>query len=238
MSDPPEWRHQFYETLFSTSDICVTLALAGEPGRLAVRAAQQTAARGSRGRSWDTLSDNLALSVLLRPASLARDAGHWALLAAVALAEAADVVGGSKDVKLKWPNDLMLRGNKLGGILLDTALTSDGRLDWLVIGCGVNLARAPAGAAALNGVAPAMLAQAFMDRLDVWDRERLANGFGAVREAWLARGPVLGTWLRIKAIGRESAGAFAGLGANGALLLQTGGQVHAFDTGELLQADS
>ena len=237
MSDPPKWRIKSFESLASTSDLCIALAMAGEHGHLAIRAARQTAARGSRGREWDTLTGNLAVSVLLRPATSARDAGLWALLAAVALAEAVDAVAVPVNLRLKWPNDLMLGGRKLGGILLDTALLPDGRLDWLVIGCGLNLARAPAGAAALGEFDPAALAQAFLDRLDVWDRERMINGFGHVRQAWLERGPSVGEWLRVSAAGRESAGAFAGLGTHGALLLQTGGQVHAFDTGELLQAD-
>ncbi len=217
----------------------MTLAMAGEPGRLAVRAGRQTAARGSRGRNWETLGGNLALSVLLRPGSLARDAGHWALLAAVALAEALEgLTGAGACLSLKWPNDVLLNRRKLGGILLDTHLSPDGRLEWVVIGCGVNLAEAPAGAAHLPETGPAELADAFLGRLDVWDHERLTSGFAAVRRAWLAWGPPLGEWLRVIRPGQETAGAFAGLSDEGALLLQTGGQVHAFNTGEILLAES
>lgn len=243
---PPGWRVHYFETLNTTQDTCITLANAGEPGRLAVQAARQTAARGSRGRPWTTLPGNLALSVLLRPTSPASDAGHWALLAALALAEAVQAEGGqagavqagaNADIRLKWPNDLMLGGAKLGGILLDSALRPDGGLDWLVIGCGVNLAAAPEDAAALPvPVSARAVATGFLARLDAWDRRRLLDGFQPIRQAWLARGPELGTHLHIRTGGREVAGAFQGLSDTGALLLQTGGRVHAFSTGELLQA--
>ncbi len=239
MTPPPGWRWQRFEAVPSTSDLCVTLAEAGEPDRLAVQAVRQTAPRGSRGRDWVTLPGNLAMSVLLRPACPASDAGHWALLAAVAMAEAIESVSPTSRINLKWPNDLMLGPCKLGGILLDSALRADGRLDWLVIGCGVNVAQAPAGAAALPlPVSDTDVAMQFLTRLDEWDRRRLAEGFGAVRHAWGLRGPQLGTWLRIRTGMHDVGGSFAGLGDTGALLLQTGGQVRAFQTGDMLQAES
>lgn len=241
MTAAPPWRLQHFESLGSTSDLCISLAQAGEPARLAVLATRQVAARGSRGRAWVSLPGNLALSVLLRPPGPPRQASQWALLAAVALAEALEqfTPGG---IVLKWPNDVMLDGGKLGGILLDSAV-GEGRLDWLVIGFGANLASAPdlpdRVAAQLPGAAPAprAVALAVLDRLDHWSRAALLDGFGAVRHAWIMRGPAPGALLRLRLDGAEISGAFAGLGDDGALLLQTGGRVRALQTGEVLQAN-
>ncbi len=236
MTSPPGWRLRTFESLASTSDLCATLAQAGEPAGLAVMAARQTAARGSRGRTWATLPGNLALSVLLRPPGPPASAGHWALLAAVALAEALEACA-APPIRLKWPNDIMLDGGKLGGILLDSSVGA-GRLDWLVIGFGANLAVAPdlPGAARLpHAPAVGAVASAVLAALDRWSGTALLEGFAPVRLAWLKRGPAPDTLLRIKAGGTEVAGTFAGLSDAGALLLQSGGRVRAFPTGDVLQ---
>ena len=235
---PPGWRLRHYESVQSTSDLCTTLAQAGEPGRLAITAARQTHARGSRGRTWLTLTGNLAVSVLLRPSSPASDAGQWALLAAVALVEALLPSGGA--LRVKWPNDVVLGSAKVGGILIDTALDVAGRLEWLVLGFGANLAAAPdlPGVAVVPGGAdPASVAMALLARLDHWDRVRLLDGFAPVRRAWLDLGPAPGSHLRVRWGNAELGGTFAGLGEDGALLLHSGGRIRALPTGEILQAD-
>ncbi len=199
-------------------------------------AARQTHARGSRGRTWQTLEGNLAVSVLLRPAGPASDAGQWALLAAVALAEALP----SDALRVKWPNDVVLGAAKVGGVLIDTALDVAGRLDWLVLGFGANLAAAPDlpnVAVVPGGADPAAAATLLLARLDHWDRVRQQDGFAPVRRAWLDLGPAPGSHMRVRWGNAEVGGAFTGLGDDGALLLQSGGRVHAMPTGEILQAD-
>lgn len=236
MTSPPGWRLRHYPSVGSTSDICAALAVAGEPGGLAVRADRQTAARGSRGRDWATLPGNIAVSVLLRPTGPARDAGQWALLAAVAFREALAAPG----LALKWPNDVLLDGKKLGGVLIDTALNPAGGLDWLVIGFGANLGAVPAldrPAASLPGE-PAAIAATLLVRLDHWPRIRHLEGFGAIRCAWLGHGPSQGDRLRLRHGGAEVGGTFARLDDQGALLLQSGGRIHAFQTGDVLLGSS
>lgn len=237
---PPGWRLRRYESLASTSDLCATLAAAGEPDRLAVLAARQTHGRGSRGRTWQTLPGNLALSALLRPAGPAASVGQWALLSAVVLAEAIEIAAPGMVARVKWPNDVELAGAKVGGILIDAVVGAEGRLAWLVLGFGANLAIAPdlnrplasvPGAPDPDGVASILLA-----RLDHWDRVRLLDGFAPVRRAWLGRGPVPGAHMRVRWGNKDLGGTFAGLGDDGALLLQSGGQVRALQTGEILQS--
>jgi BirA family transcriptional regulator, biotin operon repressor / biotin---[acetyl-CoA-carboxylase] ligase len=237
------WRLAVHEVLPSTSDLCRTVAAAGEPAGFAVLAHRQTQGRGSRGREWESPSGNLFLSVLLRPREQARDAAQWSLLAGVALAEAlTPLVPNPASLRLKWPNDLLLNGGKLAGILVDSAAGSDGGLEWLVIGVGVNLAIAPEvpgrAVAALSEVAPPpppeVVARAFLTALDRWRRVRLLDGFAAIRSAWLARAPELGSPVTLRLGDDVLGGGFAGLAADGSLLLRTDGRVHAFSTGVLL----
>lgn len=241
------WRLRHFATIGSTSDLCRTLAEAGEPDGLAVLADRQTAGRGSRGRAWASPSGNLALSVLVRPREVARTAGQWALLAGVAVAEALSSLvpaddGVAAGIALKWPNDIMLEGRKAGGILLDSSANERGSIGWIVIGIGVNLASAPevpgrrtASFADLGVAASAAdVAAAILARLAHWRGMRLLEGFAPVRSAWLALAHPVGTFVTLRIGGGDVGGTFAGLGEDGSLLLQTGGRVRAFATGEVL----
>lgn len=186
------WRLAVHDSLASTSDLCRALARDGEPEGLAVLARAQTGGRGSNGRRWVSPPGNLYLSVLLRPPGPAREAGQWSLLAGVAVAEAvAALLPAEADLALKWPNDLLLGGTKLAGILIDSD-AAGARLDWLVIGIGINLAHAPALAdrattcLADHITAPAseMMAAAVLARLAYWRAEHTASGFAPIRAAW------------------------------------------------------
>ncbi len=244
MSAAP-WRLHTHDSLPSTQDACRALAEAGEPGRVAVRAERQTHGRGTQGRGWMSPPGNLSLSVLLRPATAAAGSGQWGLLAAVALAEAvAAALPATVRPTLKWPNDVLVAGAKLGGILVEAAARPDAGLEWLVIGFGVNLASAPdvpgraVTAVALHAPAPqpAAFAAALLERLDHWDALRRGHGFVPVRSAWLAHGPAIGTGLQLRRAEATVTGRFAGLGEDGTLLLDSGGAVRAFASGEVGEA--
>jgi BirA family biotin operon repressor/biotin-[acetyl-CoA-carboxylase] ligase len=241
------WRLRSFPSIDSTSDLCTKLAAAGEPEGLAIMALRQTAGRGSRGRNWQSPVGNLYISALLRPPGMLAEGGRWALLSAVALAEAlASVLPDPGLLALKWPNDVLLDGRKVSGILLDATAGQGGAIDWLVIGCGVNLAHAPEVPGRRTACvaefapppAPAAMAEVLLARLAHWRAVRALEGFGPVRQAWLARAQPVGTKLQLSYGGRLVGGSFAGLADDGSLLLATGGRVEAFATGEiLLQAD-
>jgi BirA family biotin operon repressor/biotin-[acetyl-CoA-carboxylase] ligase len=228
------WRLRRYATLPSTSDLCVQLARDGETDGLAVLADRQTAGRGSRGRSWASPPGALCLSALVRPRDPAAASGHWALLSALALYDALSPHAPPDALSLKWPNDVLIGGRKLGGILLDAASGAAG-LDWLVIGFGANLAGAPEGAGALGGAPePGLVAASVLAALDRWRQARLDEGWAAIRAAWLARAHPAGTPLRVRSGGLDASGAFGGLAENGALLLHADGGIRAFPTGDVL----
>lgn len=227
------WRLQIFESLPSTSDLCRNLAVQGEPEGAAVLAKRQTAGRGSRGTIWHDAPGNLYLSVLLRPIGKVRDVGHYALLAGVAVADALQTPG----VKLKWPNDILLNGAKLGGILVDIAHGADG-IDWLVIGMGVNLATPPEGTGrlvtALDGtLLPEAVTARVLDRLSHWKSVRSLQGWTAIRAAWLNHALPIGTAMTLRRGTDTIAGTFAGLADDASLKLEVHGQVHAFSSGEV-----
>ena len=236
------WRLAVYESLPATADFCRLRAEAGEPGGLAILARQQTAGRGTHGRPWAGAAGNLFLSALLRPGGPAREASQWSLLAGVALAEALSAhLTDHAALALKWPNDVLLHGRKVAGILAESAADGQGGLSWLSLGFGANLAVAPdvpdRPTACLAEVgtppSPETLAWQVLEALARWSGVRARAGFAPVRAAFLARAPAQGTPITLRLGDRKMGGAFAGLGDDGSLLLRTGGRVHAFAAGEV-----
>ncbi|MFC7551121.1 biotin--[acetyl-CoA-carboxylase] ligase [Pseudoroseomonas wenyumeiae] len=158
----------------------------------------------------------------------------------MALADAAAaVLPPGTDLRLKWPNDLLLGGAKCAGILCQGGVDAAGGIGWVVFGIGVNLAVAPAlpdrptASLARPGAVPpepVAFAQGLMAAVDLWR----GRGLEAVRAAWLARGPVLDTPLLLRQGGTAREGRFAGLDQDGRLLLATPSGVVPVAAGELL----
>jgi BirA family biotin operon repressor/biotin-[acetyl-CoA-carboxylase] ligase len=232
------FRLQVHEALPSTSDLLIRLAEAGEPEGLAILAHRQTAGRGTQGRAWEGPVGNLHLSVLLRPAEPLRLVPQWGFLAAVALTDALlPLLPDPAALSLKWPNDLLLGGAKAAGIL-----TESGGSGWVCLGIGGNLSHAPQlpgrATASLAGLgvappAPEDFAAALLAAIGRRRAQRAAEGFGAIRAAWLACGPAPGSHLAIRRQGAEITGRFAGLADDGSLLIDTGGRIRTLASGEV-----
>ena len=222
-------RHLAYDTLGSTNAEALALVRAGERGPLWVSAARQTAGRGRRGRAWVSEPGNLYVSLLLSdPAPVERVAELSfvaALAARDAIAEAVPVF--APRLGFKWPNDVLLAGDKVAGILIEGEVTR-GEPAMAVIGIGVNCVSHPAEAAfpatdlRAHGanIAPqgllAGLSAALFKRLAQWDR---GNGFGGIRGDWIAVAHPIGATVKVSDGGAEQTGRFAGLDATGRLLL-------------------
>ncbi len=209
------------------------LARNGASEGLWLRAERQTGGKGRQGRAWESPAGNLYISTLIRVRAGDPSPATLALTAAVALEEAVSVfVPG---VQLKWPNDLLIGGAKLSGILLERAG------DAIVIGFGVNLAHhpenleRPATSLAAHGVTPdpELFAETLAESLARWVAS-WREGLGPVRDRWLARAHPIGTALTARlADGSSLDGLFGGLDANGSLILRladgTSHVIHAAD---------
>lgn len=136
------YRFHITESLDSTNDEACRRARAGDGGDLVIIADGQTAGRGRRGRSFlSPAGSGIYMSVLLRP-SLSADASTLLtpLAAVCAVRAIRDTTGVS--VGIKWVNDVVYRERKLAGILTAGSVAADGRLDYAVVGIGINLTNA------------------------------------------------------------------------------------------------
>ncbi len=223
--------HQLAE-VDSTNEEARRLAMAGEGGPIWITASRQTAGRGRRGRAWISPPGNLAASLLLRPPRSAAECAQLSFLAAIAAHDALSPYTSNHALNLKWPNDVLLNGRKLSGLLLESVSngqTTKPMPDWLIIGIGINLEAHPEGMefpatslTALGLTAPPAstilteLAASFAKWYEIW----LAEGFAPIRDAWLARAGGLGDRIRARLSDGELWGVFEGIDQTGALILR------------------
>ena len=232
----------------STNDDALRAAREGEPGGLWVVAAQQLSGRGRHGRHWASPPGNLYASLLLRDPCDAALAPQLGFVAGLALHRAVETVAGigAPRLALKWPNDLLLDGAKVAGLLLEGHRIGPSLA--VVIGFGVNVAHAPAGtpypAAALKAADPAVtrealfeaLAAAYAKTFSDWDTAQhrdSADPFRSIRRFWLERAAGLGGEVTVRLPSGERRGVFEGLDRSGRLRLKTAAGVELIDAGDL-----
>lgn len=221
-----------YDTVGSTNVEGLALAREGR-GPAWVVARAQTDGRGRRGREWSTARGNLAASfasVFETPASTAATLGFVAGLALEAALRRVAPSLQARDGRpeLKWPNDVIVDGAKLAGILLEADALPDGRLA-VVLGIGVNVVSAPedlpypaTSLAARGDVVAAedlfaALADSLVGWLEVWDGGR---GLSAIRKAWMARAAGLGAQVSVDLGGRTIRGRFESIDDSGRLVIR------------------
>jgi BirA family biotin operon repressor/biotin-[acetyl-CoA-carboxylase] ligase len=232
-----------YACLGSTNDEAKRLAEAGAPEGLLVVAETQTAGRGRQGRRWLTPPyTTLALSLVLRPDLEAQHAARITMLAGVGVCEALEQAASVR-ATLKWPNDVLLDGRKAGGILAETGL-SGARLDYVVLGVGLNVSQAPP-AEAVNFPATSVEAAAGrpVDRLDllraIMDRlsaryPDLPPARPDLHTAWLNRLVWQGQRVVAHSPEGDYHGCMTGAAEDGALLLKLdSGEVRRVVVGEV-----
>ncbi|MFK5996649.1 MAG: biotin--[acetyl-CoA-carboxylase] ligase [Rhodobacterales bacterium] len=230
------WPSGYDRVVFDTIDSTNAEAkrrLTSSAGPVWILAHAQTAGIGRRGRVWSTEAGNFA-ATLLQPLTMPLgQAALQSFTAALALRDAFIAIGGAADdFNLKWPNDVLLKGGKVAGILLETAGIGPSHL---CIGIGVNLAHAPsAHALESSAVPPKSLAEdagitvdadtlltALATAYDARLQQFQQGGFDAIRRDWLAHAVKLGKVITARTVSEEISGRFETVDETGALVLHT-----------------
>ncbi len=222
-----DWLWLDYDEIDSTNNAALKLSQTLPAGTKAViTAVRQTAGRGRRGRNWKSMEGNLFMS-LIDEADM-KDLGKMVFMSALCLLQTIKKLApdGRADVKLKWPNDVLLNGGKVSGILFEKGA---GR--FFVVGIGVNIVAVPPPEGMLYPVSCLKNAEILTNRtiflknyLEIWNKTRdtwRQKGFEPIREMWLEN--VKGLNEEISVINENSAkkGIFTGVDEDGALLLKT-----------------
>lgn len=240
---PPGFTLVALDETGSTNDELRRLAREGAEEGLIVSAKRQTSGRGRRGREWSSPEGNLYFSLLLRPECPVHEAAQLSFVAAVALLEAsASLLPPHSDLKLKWPNDMLLFDAKVAGILLEAESSETEQPDFVILGVGVNLAASPdntpykATNFAENGasdVTPDDMLTAFcryfLRQVRLW----VDDGFSPVRRNWMHHAKGLGETINVNLGKTVLTGKFTDLDAGGALLLDTGDGPRTITAGDV-----
>ena len=238
---PSGYRLLAFDTLASTNATALEAARAGASAGTVVWARRQTEGRGRRGRNWESFDGNLYVSIILRPQVSLATAAQLGFAGALAVAEAIEMLAPSGPaVALKWPNDVLVRGRKIAGVLLESYIEPDGRLAALVLGVGVNVAAHPGDGNTGDGhpvdgamypttalqaepgaghVGAEALLSALIRAFDGWYGSWRTAGFAPLRAAWLARAKGLGTPVAVRLPRETRHGIFQDLDETGALCL-------------------
>ena len=227
---PPFFSLTAFDEVDSTSIQAKRLAEEGAPSGQLVVANSQNGGVGRRGRAWSSPAGNLYCSLMIRPNCSSHEAAKLSFLIAVALYHAVrPLLPADVSVNLKWPNDVLVDGKKIAGILLESKSKSDGNLEWLVIGTGVNLKHFPEVTEGLpatsmleNGadVDPADMLNRYADQFLKYYMEWQQNGFAPIRDEWLNYAKGIGGPVVARLPNAELSGIFKGLSTDGALILQ------------------
>ena len=233
------------ESCASTNDEARKLATLGEqnyPDGTLIWAKEQTAGRGRRGRAWDSPQGNLYLSLILRPGVPLRKASQLSFVAALALFDAlANISEPGHQIKLKWPNDVLLEDKKVAGILLESQADNREAPAWVILGIGVNVTHFPqdtvfpsTSLSAENwSVSVEATLQAFARSFQRWANSWAEDGFEKIRLSWLQRALGLGQKIEVNLETVTLEGVFKDIDKHGALVLDRHGTEQRITAGEV-----
>ena len=210
-----------YDEVASTNDAAKDYAARGETQPAVFIADRQTGGRGRSGNSWESPVGNLYMSCVLFRDMPAKNAGQYSFLTAVALFDTIQpYLANHQTLALKWPNDLLLDDKKLAGILLESNVL-DGRLNWLVIGVGINLAYAPDYAAKLGDQIDRLkFAETLLSNVSSLSQVIERSGFKSIRKRWLGHAARLGKNIQVRLPRETLSGTFETIDEDGCLILK------------------
>lgn len=218
-----------FDAVKSTNDTALEMARRGEPEGTVVIAGHQTKGRGRRGRSWwGAPGESLFMSVILRPDLPAEEFCRLSFVASLAVAEHLSCEH-TLDARVKWPNDVLIDGRKIAGILVETTHAAGQRAAVVGIGVNVNQRSFPPELADLatsvmletgSEVDVERIAQALAETIFAYYEQYIANGFEEILNRWRKYMWGIGRQAEVRMEGRVLRGAISGVDSTGALVIR------------------
>lgn len=227
-----------FDVLDSTNEEAKRHADNGGTHGAVIWAHRQTSGRGRMGREWVSPEGNLYVSVLLQPHCGLKERTQLAFLTAVAMVDTLEpILEEVGEVSCKWPNDILLDGKKIGGILLESFQTTNdfGRVqEWVVIGLGLNITQHPESgtrypatslkAAGIELISAKIVLSRFVYnfimRYDAWQE----TDFSDVRDAWLESAFGVNELIHVEVGDEKVTGVYEAIDDQGSLMLSVAGK--------------
>lgn len=235
-----------YESVDSTNEEARRLAEGGGSHGAVIWAKEQTAGRGRLQRQWESKPGNLFVSILLAPKCPLADAAQLSFVSAIAAVEALEpLLLENSSFSCKWPNDILLGGKKLGGILLESFMAGPEDTkpkQWVVVGVGLNIDSSPenplypatclkeAGVELVSAkIVLTRFIEKFMEQYDLWVQE----GFTPIRARWLQLAYGINKPVSVKVGDETIKGKFVGMNETGEMLVKTPDGTQVINCGDV-----
>ncbi len=221
-----------YDVLDSTNSEAKRLAGGGASHGAVIWAKRQTAGRGRLGREWVSVEGNLYTTVLISPTAPLEECPQLSFVASLAVADTLEaILPDPKLIACKWPNDVLVSGKKISGILLESFTTKEliRERQWIAVGVGINVDNFPehvmypatclrdAGVELISAkIVLSRFIHNFIHRYDQWE----AKGFAPIEKAWKAKAYQLGKKVEVVVGDHQVSGVFEGIDASGQMLLR------------------
>lgn len=218
----------FFKEVDSTNNRAKQIALEEKEGAVVI-SEKQTSGRGRRGRKWESPEGGIAISFILKPNVSPERAPQMTLISSLALVETLNKIHNGLNAKIKWPNDILLSGKKISGILTELSADME-KINYVVVGVGVNLnstvENLPENATSLKietkeQVSIKQFLKSFFDHYDKLYLEYLNGGIDQIIERWKKNSDTLGKKVKIIGINETYEGLAKDIDENGALILKT-----------------
>lgn len=241
----------YYPVTDSTNDRAKALAIAGAPEGCLVVAEEQKAGRGRRGRTWFSApGDGICISIILRPVMPPSEASRITMMTAVALAESLISLTGLK-VNIKWPNDILVHGKKLAGILTEMSMEMD-VVDYVVVGLGLNV-NSPL--VHFSDEIKDLATSLFIEKGETLSRTLIISeylkwfetyydivrntGFREIMKRWKELSDIIGRDVTVDVVGTKIFGRVEDIDADGVLVIKDpSGTIHRVISGDVLLKDT
>ncbi len=239
---PDGFDHQAFLSIDSTNKEAIRKIEAGAMSGLWITASEQTGGRGRGGREWVSKPGNLYCSLIQETDGDIQKSSQLSFVAALAVRDTIASFINSEDVKCKWPNDVLVSGMKICGILLESYRSDRKSKNYIIIGVGINVEQNPDltiyATTHLNEQANdnfshidvfSILAQKMSEWVSIWQKQ----GFSVIRKAWLDHCKGLGELITVRLPNKQLVGRFIDLDATGALMLDTDGETKLIHSGDV-----
>lgn len=204
------------------------------PSPHVILAKKQTAARGRYGRKWQALSGNLYMSILMSITCELSAASNLSFVTGLAAYDVMHELAPELNIALKWPNDIYISDDKIGGILLESFPQINDKC--IIIGLGVNLEEYPADLPATSlkayniDISAHNILDRVMDKFDYYHNIWQIQGFSKIREIWLKRAYKIGQTVLVNGV----FGVFESIDEAGAIIIRdSSGKSHIASSGEI-----
>lgn len=238
----------YFDKVDSTQNYALKLSQKPHENGSVVIAERQTKGRGRLNRRWVSPKGGIWLSILLKPNFDLLQTSLFPMITSLALSIAVEKIIKIRP-ELKWPNDVMIKGKKVAGILIDVAIESN-KIDYLVIGVGINfrikstkITRLVKDSQRRYGITtlvkenqkanPVELVQQFLFELEQMYNKVISNSIGEVRKEWIKRSSTIGKTVIVTTATGSVKGKAIGIDETGALLLSNKGNIHRILAGDI-----